>query len=187
MPSMVPDGVLSLEWQFYLLAPFVIGLCFSVSSLLVLVVVTISLSAAYHAGLFGSFPLPSFLPGAAWYFAAGITARFFIESVTTTRFSKLLFKACGILFSNRVALYFGARSYSTYLIHWPILCVLTWAAVGTPLAQSKTTCFLYLIVAGTPLIILASEFLYRFVERPGNRLGARLAAMADFKDRVLAR
>jgi peptidoglycan/LPS O-acetylase OafA/YrhL len=69
---------LSLEWQFYLVAPLIIASLRSRRGIALLIVVTLAVALAYRAGWFGVFALPSFLPGAAHYFALGIATRMFI-------------------------------------------------------------------------------------------------------------
>lgn len=55
--------------------------------------------------------------------------------------------------------YLGARSYSLYLWHWPIIC-LTRPDVDVPISGAQ------LLVLRLALIGLASELSYRFVEEP---------------------
>jgi peptidoglycan/LPS O-acetylase OafA/YrhL len=75
---------------------------------------------------------------------------------------------------SRVVQYLGARSYSVYLVHLPIIQVLTWLIVSHwPLSQLQL--FFLLIALSVPVTLLTSDLLYRLVERPMIRLGARLA------------
>jgi peptidoglycan/LPS O-acetylase OafA/YrhL len=67
---------LSLEWQFYLLAPLFVFLALQRRLCLLLVGTVVILELAYNLGLLGRFESPSFLPGAAGYFAIGIASRF---------------------------------------------------------------------------------------------------------------
>jgi peptidoglycan/LPS O-acetylase OafA/YrhL len=74
-----PAWSLSLEWQFYLVAPFIIyAIKRSQTTRLLLAVFTVVAYAAYWKGAFGSFFRPSILPGQALYFATGIFTRLII-------------------------------------------------------------------------------------------------------------
>jgi peptidoglycan/LPS O-acetylase OafA/YrhL len=78
------------------------------------------------------------------------------------------------LFASPPATYLGARSYSVYLVHMPVMMLVAWV-VTDKLALAETPARI-LIGAGTVLVtLLASDLLYRFVERPMIALGARLA------------
>jgi peptidoglycan/LPS O-acetylase OafA/YrhL len=71
-----PAWSLSLEWQFYLLAPLVVSLAASAGPKTVGALCLCWLGAfLFYHGKFGSFPVPSFLPGAAPAFAVGIASR----------------------------------------------------------------------------------------------------------------
>jgi peptidoglycan/LPS O-acetylase OafA/YrhL len=66
----------------------------------------------------------------------------------------------------------GARSYSLYLVHEPVLVTLAFAFGGRPSA-------LLLFVVGVPAALAVTELFFRVVERPSHRLsraaGRRLA------------
>ena len=63
-----PAWSLSLEWQFYLVAPVFVWLVTQDRYRMATAIGVGVLSLAFHYGLFGSFTLPSFLPGAAFVF-----------------------------------------------------------------------------------------------------------------------
>ena len=78
------------------------------------------------------------------------------------------------LFASPLAAYLGARSYSVYLVHMPMMMLVAW--VMTDKLTLAETPARILVGAGTVLTTLvASDLLYRLVERPMITLGARLA------------
>ncbi|WP_172173853.1 acyltransferase family protein [Paraburkholderia elongata] len=72
---LAPAWSLSLEWQFYLVAPFVIAAALDRRWRWALGAMALAFFELYIHGRLGSFVLPSFLPGAVWYFATGIVSR----------------------------------------------------------------------------------------------------------------
>lgn len=72
-----------------------------------------------------------------------------------------------------VARYVGERSYSVYLLHFPILWALF--ALTAPYLHSRGQLAACLALAAPPLIMAAADLSYRLVERPGMALGRRLA------------
>jgi peptidoglycan/LPS O-acetylase OafA/YrhL len=79
-----PAWSLSLEWQFYLLAPFAIMLAHWRRAMIWAAVAIAVLETAYQFGLLGEFRLPSFLPGAAGYFVVGIASRLAYPTIAGT-------------------------------------------------------------------------------------------------------
>ncbi len=78
------------------------------------------------------------------------------------------------IFSNRFVVYWGERSYSIYLLHAPILilCRPFWNEIIFHMGSH----FRYPAVAAAALtlVLSASWFTYRFIERPGMQLGTWL-------------
>jgi len=72
----MPAWSLSLEWQFYLIAPFVVVLIHRNKGLLVAGIAVAALEYASRHDLFGTFEQPSFLPAAFEYFFVGIASRY---------------------------------------------------------------------------------------------------------------
>lgn len=70
-----PAWSLSLEWQFYLVAPFTVLIAQRRRGLIQIALALCLAEVAARKGLFGEFLYPSFLPAAAGYFALGIATR----------------------------------------------------------------------------------------------------------------
>jgi peptidoglycan/LPS O-acetylase OafA/YrhL len=97
--------------------------------------------------------------------------------ITTSewRDSPLIRRLAGMALESPFARAMGARSYSVYILHYPIM--LTAAYFILPLGDFGQFEALALIGAATLLLTLAgSDLMYRFVERPLIRIGARLAS-----------
>jgi peptidoglycan/LPS O-acetylase OafA/YrhL len=71
----MPAWSISLEWQFYVIAPFILMIVMRRKLLIPAAIVLAVIEAAFRASLFGHFYQPSFLPAAATYFAIGIACR----------------------------------------------------------------------------------------------------------------
>lgn len=74
-------------------------------------------------------------------------------------------------FSGHVVGWLGARSFSIYLVHSPIIITTTFVLGGTPNAV------LVLVIAG-PLALAAADVFYRTVERPSITFSRRLGRFA---------
>ena len=70
-----PAWSLSLEWRFYVVAPFAIVLARRPRSLVWVALTVAIFELAYQVGALGDFRAGSFLPGAAGFFALGIASR----------------------------------------------------------------------------------------------------------------
>ena len=77
-----------------------------------------------------------------------------------------------LVLQNRLALYFGSRSYSIYLCHYPIISILVWLLLQY---SSSLPNMLLLTCTSMPLIILTSELAHRWIELPGIAVGKRIA------------
>jgi peptidoglycan/LPS O-acetylase OafA/YrhL len=209
-----PAWSLSLEWQFYLVAPLVLYCLRTKAGTIALCVITLASYVAYTRGYFGTFFDPSFLPGAAPYFAAGIATRFlyarlpqfssypvvavgavlgfglFVHDLIPVvfwvafiawlrvdqardRFSWMVDRVFGWAFNSPAARYLGIRSYSTYLIHEPIIHIIVFICIKQ-FAWTLWPTVALTFVLTIPLTFAASVFLYRYVEAPAIEYGKKL-------------
>ena len=209
-----PAWSLSLEWQFYLLAPLILFGLGSARGKLVVSLLTLAAYCAFRLGKLGDFIDASFLPGAALQFAMGISTRlawdrlptlqrypaaalivtagfgvlshallpflFWIAFVAWLRLeqpadavSRFVDRWASRLFKSGPAHFLGVRSYSTYLIHEPIIHVLVYLCIVKLSLAMWPTVLVTSIV--TPLLTLvAAVALYRYVEAPAIAFGKRL-------------
>lgn len=204
---LAPAWSLSLEWQFYVVAPIIVVSALHARWRWALIMVTIVLYAMYRRGILGSFILPSFLPGAAPFFAVGIITRLaagcgrrtliacvcaifavlvgsgrsgvapvavwitFMASLKVERGPAHV--AMKAFFGSKVARWMGDHSYSVYMIHVPIVQILTWTAVTQAHLTSAQT-LAFVAPATVACVLPASAMTRRYVEVPGIRLGKYL-------------
>lgn len=209
---LAPAWSISLEWQFYLVAPFVIAAVRTTKGVVVLSLAAIVLAALYNSGRLGSYADYPTLAQAAGYFAIGIGSRLALQRLSTLDVSPL-----GVIAAILAALYFfvdeqrplliwgvfyvllvwgskapvlgrlfemffanpamrglGQASYSFYLCHVLVMAVVGAGALAIAPAITRPQMLAFQVVA-LVLAVLLSLLLYRFVERPGTRLGARIA------------
>jgi peptidoglycan/LPS O-acetylase OafA/YrhL len=76
-------------------------------------------------------------------------------------------------FNSPPAQFLGARSYSTYLIHEPIIHLIMYVCIkDLALGLWQTASFALMLTP--PLTLLSSVFLYRYVEAPAIACGKKL-------------
>ena len=84
-------------------------------------------------------------------------------------------KVFRLVFENRIAAYLGRVSYSIYLSH--LLLMTAIGIVSLRLAPDTSQEGMLAIMLGAVVFTLPlSSLLFVLVEKPGNRLGARLAS-----------
>jgi len=76
-----PAWSLTLEWQFYLIAPALVWAVVREKTRMPATLLIAALAVVFHMGLFGHYDLPSFLPGAGYIFLIGIASRLQFEKL----------------------------------------------------------------------------------------------------------
>jgi peptidoglycan/LPS O-acetylase OafA/YrhL len=206
----MPAWSISLEWQFYVLAPLIIFVLLDKRQFLIPLALGVAASEIALRTLGSGTVQPGALPLAAVYFATGILSRLAYSEKFETYRGLSFTVALAIVFfpfsqfwpfmiwlivffglpidrlsnpnhverfyklvlQNRLALYFGSRSYSIYLCHYPIISILVWLLLQY---SSSLPNMLLLTCTSMPLIILTSELAHRWIELPGIAVGKRIA------------
>jgi peptidoglycan/LPS O-acetylase OafA/YrhL len=216
-----PAWSLSLEWQFYLIAPVLLRvLRIGMRSQILSVALLLGSWFAFRSGIFGVWNQPAVLPLSIHFFLLGILCRLHLAAIAasprwlvpllgiaamlafrpikyemlvwTVFLSAILIEirpvtSAGLLqrrfnagltwvTSNRIAVLLGKSSYSTYLVHIPFLSAVVWLGAHFFGLRGQVAT-LVMMLAALPLLALLSLTLYRVVEAPFIRLGARYAAV----------
>jgi peptidoglycan/LPS O-acetylase OafA/YrhL len=209
-----PAWQVSLEWQFYLLAPLILFGLRTRLGTIVLSLLAVMALAASQKGWFGAYNNAGFFPGAAIYFAVGIGTRmvyaklptlsaypaaaiilvggltlfrrelapvfFWIAFIAWLRVenatdpvSRAVDRFADLAFNSKIARFLGKRSYSTYLIHEPIIHIVVYVCIRKlALGIAPTVGVVFISV---PIMTLgAAILLYKYIEAPGIALGKRL-------------
>ena len=198
---LAPAWSLSLEWQFYLIAPLLLALLRKRPALTIAGVGIVAI--LFSIGPPRSFGAPGLILVTGWYFVPGMAARLMIDRMPRfVRFPivtvvpalvvialdrDLAPLVCGVglllymrtqgstrLLDGPVARYFGERSYAVYILHFPIviLCALFARQILGVVDLPGAALTILLSVAAT---LAAAEMTYRWLERPMIDLGKRLA------------
>lgn len=148
---------ISLEWQFYLVAPLVIAATGKGWRLVALALAALALHMAYHRGWLGAYDIGASLAGATPYFAVGIASRLAFGSLSALRLHPLPVSA--VTLYATVVLVEDALPFAVWAVFY---CYLLWHGndrVFGPAFRLLTTC--------KPALVLgeASYSLY-LVHRP---------------------
>jgi peptidoglycan/LPS O-acetylase OafA/YrhL len=157
-----PAWAVSVELQLYLIAPFMVWLLVKSAPKVPLLVGFGSLAVLItplHWRLFGWDHMGGCVLQKFYLFLGGALLYHYWPNVVPK------------WQAPRWVLWLSEISYSTYLVHFPILAVLNayLPASGSPILRAA----LMLLVAG-PLIVASSAILYYRVEKPGVALGKAL-------------
>jgi len=224
--SVLPDSVhaflapawsISLEWQFYLVAPMVLSLIKrSTSSFLAISGLVMFFDRYAH--LIGRYPSPAFLPLEAQYFWLGgfsfyvfklalkhkevlqktknyliaCTATFLMVFVKLSpviiwsvvfcavlikynctkpdKITSIVIKILNYKYLKKL----GEVSYSTYLSHIPVLFTCQWFILKIFPMASKKEMLVMLTMSVVPIDIALSFLMFKTIEKPFIRLGAKL-------------
>lgn len=215
-----PAWSVSLEWQFYLVAPLIIWWCRNSTRCVMLVIGVALMAFVYSRYLSHHWRQPSALIGSAQFFLIGIASRyaaprlagkvtnpatvavaalavglavhqlavgiwlatlaflFTIPTVTGAADSTFV-RLIRIALESKVAIYLAERSYSTYLLHWPIMMLL--GAVFTRYMGVTGQRLAVLLLLTIPVTLIMQEALFRLIEEPGRLAGKRWATRIDGK------
>lgn len=214
---LVPAWSISLEWQFYLVAPALSAVWDK--RWIVLLILALGISSPWWAhdfinghDAFLPLKLPLFLLGAAcytlerwlrsrpsaaekfgppivlvviaaaWIFrwerwaVIGWTLAYSVAvGVWSHRFSWLEKVGRAVLLHPAVQ-WLGRRSYSLYLLHWPLVVGALSLLVYSKPEVSSYAAAAFMMLVGLPLILAGSALLHRVIEAPGMRTGRRLSS-----------
>lgn len=212
-----PAWSLSLEWQFYLVAPIIIALMArGIAPMICTALVLYLLGVVANSGMIGKWAYPAFLFLSIKYFLIGILSRLMIEKFKSSKklwelpivilitfalanaiesviwicffiialieakrianapafFHKIL----NIFVLNNLVGNLGKWSYSTYLIHIPLLMLIIGGLgkiFGTDFISVKV--LVSILLASVPVIIAVSWVLYSTIEVGGINFGKKVS------------
>lgn len=158
-----PAWAVSIELQLYLIAPVLVWLLRHRLPKLPLVVAfgsyLVVLITPLHWRLYGWDHMGGFVLQKFYLFLAGALVYHYWSSVVP-KWS-----------APKWLLWLGEISYSTYLVHFPIVALLN---VWLPASSNSLTRALLMFVCVAPLIVATSALLYYRIEKPGVALGKAL-------------
>lgn len=214
---LAPAWSLSLEWQFYLIAPLLVGLMSSQIRAFIATCIGSALTYVVARNFLDDYyQYPSFIAIALPFFVLGIISRLILSHFNATTVTTLLFtflatsliwqvelliwllwcifiaSECGIIHkrgepsvkliqrlisSNSVLSALGTWSYSTYLVHIPVFGIFIHLSTGQQLFQLEASRLnvQFILIGAILLLVPISWLMYKYIEKPGIRLGTALA------------
>jgi peptidoglycan/LPS O-acetylase OafA/YrhL len=148
---------ISLEWQFYLVAPLVLYLLGLRTGRIGLLIMITLCYVFYSKGGFGKYPVLSFLPGAVGFFAIGISSRYAMPHLAKCNVNPLFFSAVAVFL-----LIAFCKDPLPLLVWMPFFSFLTWQKrAGFP---EKV----FSVITASPMIVRLGEISYSLylVHRP---------------------
>jgi peptidoglycan/LPS O-acetylase OafA/YrhL len=163
MAFLPPAWSVSLEWQLYLVAPFAVRAMvnFGKGAGIALLALSLAMIVSPLSGYISHYwtAMGAFLPQRFFFFALGMFLAIYPLRLPKPK----------VRWPARLV-YCGQISYSTYLVHWPLLVLLHWSLrdSGCPDGIHMAVA---LFVLGAPAIWIASSTIYDAAERPGIAVG----------------
>lgn len=171
MALLPPAWSISLEFQLYLITPLVLWATLRYGPKVLVALFTLSLLCLLPTVAFALSnwsTIGAFLPQRFFYFMTGMGLYFLTDAELLARLSDKWSQTP----LRRLAVRLGEVSYSTYLVHWPVIMVINSLAVS-PLWPQPVR-LLLIAVLTVPSVLALSFLLYHYVELPGIELGRRL-------------
>ncbi len=156
----------SLEWQFYLLAPLALAMARTPARAVVSIAACILATMAYKKGYFGDFQVPSHLAGNIAIFGVGILSRLALPKLRT--FSGPAPVLAMFAAAAAILLFKASLALCVWL---PFYCYLVW---GQSLKASERV-FNALFASGPVLLVGGISFSIYLLHRPMQVIGLTLA------------